>query len=61
MKAILINLAIILILITMYYLDFWSLFSFKNSFWFAIVAVASVLLIGLKVIGNPFGRGNDND
>lgn len=56
MKAILINVGILLALGAMYYFDFWSLFAFKNAFWYAFGLVIIVLLIGLKVLGNPFGK-----
>ena len=56
MKAILINGGILLALAAMYYFDFWSLFTFKNAFWYAFGLVIIVLLIGLKVLGNPFGK-----
>lgn len=56
MKAILINVGILLALTAMYYFDFWSLFTFKNAFWYAFGLVIIVLLIGLKVLGNPFGK-----
>ena len=56
MKAILINVGILLALDAMYYFDFWSLFTFKNAFWYAFGLVIIVLLIGLKVLGNPFGK-----
>ena len=51
-----INVGILLALAAMYYFDFWSLFTFKNAFWYAFGLVIIVLLIGLKVLGNPFGK-----
>ncbi len=56
MKTILINLGILLALAAMYYFDFWDLFIFKNAVWYAFGLVIIVLLIGLKVLGNPFGK-----
>jgi len=56
MKAILINLAVILVLVAMYYLDFWYWFSFENAFWYALGLAIIMMLIGLKVLGNPFGK-----
>ena len=44
MKAILINVGILLALAAMYYFDFWSLFTFKNAFWYAFGLVIIVLL-----------------
>ena len=48
-------------LVLMYYTDFWSLFTFKNAFLYSLILVAILLLIGLKVFGNPFRQGKDND
>lgn len=61
MKAVFINIIMLLGLVLMYYTDFWSWFTFKNAFAYSLVLVAVVLLIGLKVFGNPFVRGKDND
>lgn len=61
MKAVLINVGMLLSLVLMYYTGFWSWFAFKNAFWYSLILVAVMLLIGLKVFGNPFGRGKDND
>lgn len=61
MKAVLINVGILLGLVVMYYTGFWSWFSFKNAFLYSLILVAVMLLIGLKVFGNPFERGKDND
>ena len=56
MKTILINLFILLAIIAMYYSGFWKLFSFDNALLYALALVAVVLLIGLRVLGNPFGK-----
>lgn len=61
MKTLLINVGMLLGLVLMYYTDFWSLFTFKNAFLYSLVLVAILLLIGLKVFGNPFRQGKDND
>ncbi len=61
MKTLLINVGMLLGLVFMYYTDFWSLFAFKNAFLYSLILVAILLLIGLKVFGNPFRQGKDND
>ena len=56
MKSILINLGIFIGLFLMYYFDFWNLFTFHNALFYALGMVVIMLLIGLKVFGNPFGK-----
>ncbi len=56
MRAVLINLGILLAFVAMYYFDFWALFTFKHATLYAFGLVIIVLLIGLKVLGNPFGK-----
>lgn len=56
MRAILINLGILLLFAAMYYLDFWDFFSAKSALLYAFGLVIIVLLIGLKIFGNPFGK-----
>ena len=56
MKTIMANIGILLFFAAMYYFDFWSLFTFKHAVWYAFGVVIIVLLIGLKVFGNPFGK-----
>ncbi len=56
MKAILTNVGILLALFAIYYFDLLSLFTFKNARLYAFGLVIIMLLIGLKVFGNPFGK-----
>ncbi len=56
MKAILINVGILLAFAAMYYFDVLSLFTFKNARIYAFGLVIIMLLIGLRVFGNPFGK-----
>lgn len=56
MKALLINLGVILAFAAMYYFDFWHFFTFKHAFLYALGLVIIMLLIGLKIFGNPFGK-----
>ena len=61
MKTVFINVGILLGLALMYFTDVLSLFTFKHSFLYSLILVAGLLLIGLKVFGNPFRRGKNND
>ena len=61
MKSILINLAFLLLFAAMYYFNFWNLFTFKYAFFYAFGLVIIIALIGLKLMGNPFKKGNNND
>ena len=61
MKTVLINVGILLGLALMYFTDVLSLFTLKYSFLYSLVPVAVLLLIGLRVFGNPFRRGKNND
>ncbi len=56
MRTVAINLGILLAFAAMYYFDFWNLFTFKHAALYAFGLVIIVLLIGLKVLGNPFGK-----
>jgi len=56
MKTILINLGIIAAIVAMYYLNFWEIFTSKYSLAAALTLVIVMLLIGIKVFGNPFGK-----
>ena len=58
MRIFFINIIVLALLALMYYTNFWSWFAFKHSFWYSLIPVAVLLLIGLKVFGNPFDRGN---
>lgn len=56
MKAVLVNLGILLLFAAMYYFDFWELFTFEHASLYAFGLVIVVGLVGLKVFGNPFGK-----
>lgn len=56
MKAILINLGIIALIGAMYYFKIWQLLSSQYASAAAVGLVVVMLLIGIKVLGNPFGK-----
>lgn len=62
MKAFLINIGIIIVLILAYYIDFFGWFTSKYAFIGSLVMVVIVLIIALKVLGNPFKKedGDEN-
>ena len=61
MKALLINVIVLLGLVLLYYSGVLTLFASKYALLYSLLLVAVVLLIGLKVFGNPFERGKNND
>ena len=61
MKAVLINLGIILAIAVAYYVDFLGWFTTKYAFWGAFVLVIAVLLAAFKVLGNPWHKEDDDD
>ncbi len=58
MKSFLISVLFFLGLVLLYYTNILSLFASKNALLYSLLLVAVVMLIGLKVLGNPFDRGN---
>ncbi|MCX4349708.1 MAG: hypothetical protein OSJ76_08000 [Alphaproteobacteria bacterium] len=61
MRAILVNIFIFMAIIGAYYIDFFGWFTSRYAFFGALALVAIVFLIALKVLGNPFAGGDDND
>ena len=61
MKALLINIIVLFGIVVLYYSGLLSLFASKYALLCSLLLVAVVLLIGLKVLGNPFERGKKND
>ena len=61
MRAILVNIVIFMAIIGAYYIDFFGWFTSRYAFFGALALVAIVFLIALKVLGNPFAGGDDND
>lgn len=60
MRTILINIIIFAAVLAIYYTDFFGFFTSSFAFWGALVLVIVLLLIAVKVLGNPFA-GGDND
>lgn len=61
MKTYLINIFILLLFFVAYSLDFFGWFTGRKPLFFAILLVFVMLIIGWKVIGNPFNEGKNND
>ena len=56
MRAVLINIGIILAIALAYYIDFFGWFTTKYAFWGSLVLVIAVLLAAFKVLGNPWHK-----
>ena len=61
MRAILVNIIIFMAIIGAYYIDFFGWFTSRYAFWGALALVADVFIIAIKVLGNPFAGGDDDD
>ena len=61
MRAVLINIGIILAIALAYYFDFFGWFTTKYAFWGSLVLVIAVLLAAFKVLGNPWHKEDDDD
>ena len=61
MRAILVNIIIFMAIIGAYYIDFFGWFTSRYAFWGALALVAGVFVIAIKVLGNPFAGGDDDD
>ena len=61
MKRIFVDIALLFAFCVFYLTGAYGWFSSKNIFWFSLLAVIVLLLIGLKVFGNPFDRRKGND
>ncbi len=61
MKNYLINIFILLLILLAYYLDIFELFVGKKALVFSFLLVIVMLLIGVKVLGNPFHKDKDDD
>lgn len=61
MRAILVNIIIFMAIIGAYYIDFFGWFTSRYAFWGALALAAVVFIIAIKVLGNPFAGGDDDD
>ena len=61
MRAILINIGILLAIAVAYYIDFFGWFTTKYAFWGSLILVVTVLLAAFKILGNPWREDDDND
>lgn len=61
MRAILINIGILLAIAVAYYIDFFGWFTTKYAFWGSLILVVAVLLAAFKILGNPWREDDDND
>ncbi len=61
MRAVLINIGIILAIALAYYIDFLCWFNTKYAFWGSLVLVIAVLMAAFKVLGNPWHKEDDDD
>ncbi len=60
MRTILVNIIIFAAVIAVWYFNIFEVFTMKYAFWVALILVIAVLGLALKVLGNPFA-GGDND
>jgi len=61
MRAVLVNIIIFMAIMGAYYIDFFGWFTSRYAFVGALALVVIVFLIAIKVLGNPFAGGDDND
>lgn len=61
MRAILVNIIIFMAIIGAYYIDFFGWFTSRYAFFGALALVVIVLIIAIKVLGNPFAGDDDHD
>ena len=61
MRAVLINIGIILAIALAYYIDFFGWFTKKYSSWGSLDLVIAVLLAVFMVLGNPWHKEDDDD
>ncbi len=61
MKAVFINIGILLGIAIAYYVDFFGWFTTKYAFWGSLILVIAVMLIAFRVLGNPWHKEDDDD
>ncbi len=61
MRAVLINILVLAAFALAYYVDFFGWFTSKYAFWGALGLIVIVLLAALKILGNPWRKGHEDD
>ena len=61
MKALFINIGILLGIAIACYVDFFGWFTTKYAFWGSLILVIAVMLIAFRVLGNPWHKEDDDD
>lgn len=61
MKNVAINVGIILGILLVYYIDFFSWFGGRKALFFSVVLVVIVFGAGIKILGNPFAQTKDDE
>ncbi len=60
-KSWLITFLVLILFAAAFYVDLFGLIASKGAFYTALVLVIIALLAAIKILGNPFGRVDDND
>lgn len=61
MKAVLINIGIIVAIVLAYYVNFFGWFATKYALWGSIILTVVVLGAAFKILGNPWHKEDDDD
>ena len=61
MKDFVVNIIIVGIALVMYYFGVLDLFTAKYTIWVVLFIIFLLFLAALKILGNPFAKGKDND
>ena len=61
MKTYLINIFILLLILGAYYIDFFGWFTGNKALFASVLLVIVMLIIGWKIIGNPFTEDKDDE
>lgn len=61
MKSWLISVLVVLVFVFAYYTDLFALLASEGALITALILVSVMLLLALKVLGNPFRKADDDD
>lgn len=61
MRTIFMNIIIFLAVLAICYFNIFELFTLKYAFWVALILVIAMLVLAIKVLGNPFAGGDDDE